>query len=538
MISAADVAKFKLESVALSTISIDVNEFYQPPGQQHYRLLGHLAKLINNSTIIDIGTHRGSSALALSTNPTNTIHSFDIIPKVEPHGIPNLHLHIADLWDPSVRLLWKDTILSAALIVLDIDPHSGVPEYEFYTWLKASGYQGMILCDDIWYFKEMRDNFWYKIPSIEKLDISCLGHWSGTGLIAFEEQPYTWETLLGPRKIGETVASPWTIVTAYFDLTKMPDASASIKARPKQHYLTSAYSTLSLDQPLVVFCEEADAATIRDMRPPHLLSSLKIYIVDFEELPLTKYRPKIIQNRIDHPYQGDDRNTASYYLLCMARYSLLQKVIATNPFGSTHFAWLNICIERMGYKNVAHLEEIFSGPPRDKVSTVYIDYIPEASLANVKEYYRFGRCSLCSGFFTGSAENMSAFTTKIIEKFMYYLELGYGHADEQLYSPVYFENRELFELYYGDYFDMITNYHGLYENKKMPLQYVMPKAAAAGDWLTLVNVSKWVIQKKKCLLSHTEYNEAALNWERAAMKLGGAYQDEFNAAGIMVVDSI
>jgi hypothetical protein len=205
----------------------------------------------------------------------------------------------------------------------------------------------------------------------------------------------------------------------------------------------------------------------------------------------------------------------------------MQKVIAENPFGSTHFSLLNICIERMGYKNVAHLEEVFSGPPRDKVSTVYIDYLSEAIIADPKEYYRFGRCSLCSGFFTGSAKNMSLFATKIIEKFMYYLELGYGHADEQLYSPVYFENRDLFELYYGDYFDMITNYRGLYENKKMPLQYVMPKSAAAGDWLTCYNVSKWLMQSKKGGLTDTEYNEAALNWERAAMKLGGKYLREF-----------
>lgn len=520
MISVADVSNFKLESVALSTFSIDANEFYGPPGQQHYRLLGELASKFNNSIIIDIGTHRGSSALALSSNPTNKVHSFDIIPKVEPYEIPNLHLHIADLWNPSVRLQWKKTILSAALIVLDIDPHSGVPEYEFYCWLKESGYQGILLCDDIWYFKEMRDNFWYKIPSAEKLDITCLGHWSGTGLIAFEEQPYTWETLLGPRKIGEVIASPWTVVTAYFDLTKMPDASPSIKARPKEHYLTSAYSTLCLDQPLVVFCEEADAPTIKAMRPQHLLSALKIYIVDFEQLPLTKYRSKIIQNRIDHPYQGDDRNTASYYLLCMARYSLMQKTIATNPFGSTHFAWLNICIERMGYKNLPHLEEIFCGPPRDKVSTVYIDYISQSIIADTKEYYRFGRCSLCSGFFTGSAENMNLFATKIIEKFMYYLELGHGHADEQLYSPVYFENRDLFELYYGDYFDMITNYRGLYDNKTMPLQYVMPKAMAAEDWQTAYNVCNWVITRKKCVLTDQEYGLASMNLKVAAERLG------------------
>jgi hypothetical protein len=192
----------------------------------------------------------------------------------------------------------------------------------------------------------------------------------------------------------------------------------------------------------------------------------------------------------------------------------------------------------MGYKNVAHLEEVFSGPPRDKVSTVYIDYLSEAIIADPKEYYRFGRCSLCSGFFTGNAENMSLFATKIIEKFMYYLELGYGHADEQLYSPVYFENRDLFELYYGDYFEMITNYRGLYDNVKMPLLYVMPKAAAAADWLTTYNVSKWLIHSKKGALTDAEYNHAALKWEQSAMKLGGSYLDEFAGAGIVVVDSL
>ena len=89
MISVADVAKFKLENVAVSTFSIDATEFYGPPGEQHYRLLGELASKFNNSIIIDIGTHRGSSALALSSNPTNTIHSFDITSKVEPYEIPN-----------------------------------------------------------------------------------------------------------------------------------------------------------------------------------------------------------------------------------------------------------------------------------------------------------------------------------------------------------------------------------------------------------------------------------------------------------------
>jgi len=33
-------------------------EFNGPPGKEHYRLLSYLSMQFNNSTIIDIGTHR------------------------------------------------------------------------------------------------------------------------------------------------------------------------------------------------------------------------------------------------------------------------------------------------------------------------------------------------------------------------------------------------------------------------------------------------------------------------------------------------
>ena len=39
--------------------------------KEHYHLLAYLSNMVNNSTIIDTGTHRGSSALALSYNQSN-----------------------------------------------------------------------------------------------------------------------------------------------------------------------------------------------------------------------------------------------------------------------------------------------------------------------------------------------------------------------------------------------------------------------------------------------------------------------------------
>ena len=68
---------------------------------------------------------------------------------------------------------------------MDIDPHEGVLEYQFYLWLKSNSYKGVIIFDDIHYFEGMRNNLWDKIEDSEKEDITYLGHWSGTGFVKF-----------------------------------------------------------------------------------------------------------------------------------------------------------------------------------------------------------------------------------------------------------------------------------------------------------------------------------------------------------------
>lgn len=530
-IDRATVQSFPFEEsvkAGLSHVSVTPGEFYGQPGREHYRLLATLASKLTNSLILDIGTHMGSSALALSVNPTNRILSFDIQRKTPLRDLPNVSFELADLWDPDVRTFWEPTILKAAMIVLDIDPHSGTPEYEFYQWLKSKNYRGLLVLDDIWYFKGMRDNFWLKVPAADKLDISPLGHFSGTGVIAFQPQPFQFETLLGMRSIGElatlSAASPWTVVTAYFDLTRMPDASKSIRDRPRGHYLASAAATMSLEQNLVVFCEADSLEILKGMRPAHLLERTRFEVVDFESLPMTKYRSKIQQNRVEKPYQQDDRNTPSYYLLCMARYALLKRIIEENPFNSTHFAWLNICIERMGVKNVEHLDEVFlTSPPRDKVSTAYIDYLSRAAIADEPEFWKFGRCSMCSGFFTGRWDMLTEFCDRVEEKFLLYLEHGYGHADEQLFSPVYFDAPDLFEHYYADYQQMITNYVHTYENPDITLRLLIPKSKAAKDWRVCLAACEFLWtshQKKTIALTDDQLKDLIVKYVSAASESG------------------
>jgi len=505
-------------------------EFYGKVGEQHYRLLAYLSTLVSNSVILDIGSHLGYSALSLSFQSTNVIHSFDIVDNVltSIKTRTNIKFHIADLFDPVGREAWKDLILSAAFIFLDVAPHYGSMEIELYRYLKEIGYTGFVVCDDIWYFKDMRDRFWYHIPLEEKYDLTIFGHWSGTGVYTFNTSSSL--THLFPKND----ISNWTLVTGYFNLTKCPDASKEIKERDVNYYFSHSISTLMLPYNLVIYCDEESLDEIQKIRPVWLKHKTHYYIYNFDTLTFivpekgvfgeakcdksekeynykqkdngrtfAEYRQIIQENRRRFPYKFDNRNTASYYLFCMSRYALMKRTIEDNPFGSTHFSWINFCIERMGFKNLVHLEEGLA-VNRDKFSTCYINYIPETMINNTAEYFKWGRCSMCSGFFTGNAEYMYKVCDLIEDKFLHYLKLGYGHADEQLYSPVYFETPELFEHYYGDYQQMVTNYKYIYDAPEPPIHNFIKNSFKHGNYTKCFEACKFVFDSlclKKCVVN-------------------------------------
>lgn len=177
---------------AFKPYHVDPNEFYGPPGKEHYKLLAYLSTLYNDSVIFDIGTHMGSSALALSYNPTNTIYTFDIVDKLINYTgplkkfdqAPNINRHYDNLFDPRVQTQYQSLLLSAPLLFVDVDPHDGDMEIALYDYLKAIKYPGVIIFDDIHYFPGMR-KFWAHVDEKYKYDLTGIGHWSGTGMVVF-----------------------------------------------------------------------------------------------------------------------------------------------------------------------------------------------------------------------------------------------------------------------------------------------------------------------------------------------------------------
>jgi len=262
--------------------------------------------------------------------------------------------------------------------------------------------------------------------------------------------------------VQPAVDNGWTLVTGYWDLTEEKDSNEATRTR--KHYLDTMGPTLALNQNLVIFCDPSMVATFTDIRAKQgLLCKTVVKGIGFQDFKLFKHRDQIRENRIKHNYTFDPRNTPSYYLLCMARYECLQIAMELNPFESTHFGWVDLSMIRMGLRNLQTLDQALS-LYRNKFSTVWIDYVSKGVAHNFPEYFKWGRCTMCSGFFTCHIDYMRQFCDRIQKKFLEVLTAGYGHADSQLYTLVYFDAPELFEPYYGDAGSMITNYERPYDH--------------------------------------------------------------------------
>jgi predicted O-methyltransferase YrrM len=187
VISGIDLSYLK-KDIARKDLARLIN---QRPGKQHYKLLAYLSIQIGGQ-IIELGTHHGTSALALCHNAQAKITTWDISDKYSAIGRPNnLHRRTGNILeiDPLSLLL-------ADLIFLDTD-HDGFFEKQILDFLQQNSFKGLLLLDDI-YFNDAMLKFWQSID-MPKFDLTKIGHGktrqrgtptgkSGTGMVAFGGQ--------------------------------------------------------------------------------------------------------------------------------------------------------------------------------------------------------------------------------------------------------------------------------------------------------------------------------------------------------------
>lgn len=186
----AEARKISLNSIS-SRITTGPNYPEIWPGE-HYKLLAALAKVLQPSHVLEIGTATGMSALSLLNNLPEAaqIYSFDLI---EWKKVPNTVLRdsdfeskrltqcISDLRDMNQVNIYKDFISKCSLIFIDAEK-DGFGEFAFLRNLQSIKFEKapIVVFDDIKLWNMLK--FWREIK-FPKIDLTSFGHWSGTGLI-------------------------------------------------------------------------------------------------------------------------------------------------------------------------------------------------------------------------------------------------------------------------------------------------------------------------------------------------------------------
>lgn len=192
-LAAAERARLlPLEDVARRARRTDEGRWVQQWPGEHYRLLAALIEVVQPTSVVEIGTYTGLSALTILSvlPPGGRLVSFDVVPWNE---VPFTALRsddfgeafeqrIDDLSESDTFGRHRELLREADLVFVD-GPKDRRFERAFLSMLLPTirGRGAIVVLDDIRVLEMV--NVWEWIPA-PKLDVTSFGHWSGTGLVA------------------------------------------------------------------------------------------------------------------------------------------------------------------------------------------------------------------------------------------------------------------------------------------------------------------------------------------------------------------
>ncbi|WP_218081583.1 O-methyltransferase [Anthocerotibacter panamensis] len=171
--------------------------FYVWPGE-HYRLLAAFMVVLQPKTVLEIGTFKGLSALAMKKYlpATGRIVTFDLKPWQsfedtflcsDDFADGRLSQELGNLADPDFVEEHR-TLLEATDFFFIDGPKDNITEYKIIENFQNLNFKNapILLFDDTRLWNMLK--FWRTLP-FPKLDLTSFGHWSGTGLVEWRQRP-------------------------------------------------------------------------------------------------------------------------------------------------------------------------------------------------------------------------------------------------------------------------------------------------------------------------------------------------------------
>ena len=186
------------------------------------------------------------------------------------------------------------------------------------------------------------------------------------------------------------------------------------------------------------------------------LENVIIYNKPFEETYYYKHFDKLVElQKKFHIINGNvKQETPMYIILNNNKFHFMESSIELNPFKSSHFVWMDFGINHVA-KNTELIHEWITKVP-DKIKQLCIN--PYTETNSPKEHFQYIYHNMAGGLFSGSSQNLLKYCNLFKEKTEEIYNDNWYQIDEAVMTMVQRENPDLFDLFYGDYQGIVSNY--------------------------------------------------------------------------------
>ena len=146
------------------------------------------------------------------------------------------------------------------------------------------------------------------------------------------------------------------------------------------------------------------------------------------------------------------KDTPWHQVIQWSKLEMVREAIDSNPFGSDHFAWIDF--------SITHVAEPARSLPASSERVAILEILPvaPAEAEHRQEFYRLDRGRMAGGFFRGSRDTMLEFRRLFEGELAAALAMRLRPNEEMIYALLSARKPELFEVYYGGYPSILSNW--------------------------------------------------------------------------------
>lgn len=260
-----------------------------------------------------------------------------------------------------------------------------------------------------------------------------------------------------------------TLVSAFCNLQKHQELK---RPRDIAFYLKNSKPILAMEVPMILFIEPDLVDEITQLRERECKSKRFVNLTHIIPWTLEKsphFEHFDILNKAYTSggwpsYLDKDKDSPAYEVWTWSKTHLMRESMKINPFHTETFCWVDLGVFYIPqiYSDVLNnqraLYNLLKTIPKDKVTCLGIHGIHTPELLDRVKYYSVWNSRTAGGLFGGGVVALTNFIQLFEKELKWCLDNKCFVTEEPIYSSVRAENKELFNMYYGDYQDILTGY--------------------------------------------------------------------------------